>query len=91
MVLFWIVLALLGVAAAVFFWPWIPYLAAGVLVLCFTAWILISVLSPSRPDRTCPRCSEAGLVKIRRGVPGVRCERCGFRDEEMHVSYLDDW
>jgi len=89
--LFWIIIALGAIWLAVAFSGWIPYTVGGVLVVGVTAWILASVLSPSSPDRTCPQCGEKGLVKICRGEPGVRCELCGFRDENMHVAYLDDW
>ena len=66
-------------------------IAGAVLVSAAVLWILTSVLWPSAPDRRCPACRKRGLVKIRRGEPGVRCELCGFRDETMHVAYLDDW
>jgi DNA-directed RNA polymerase subunit RPC12/RpoP len=89
--LLWIILALGAVWLAVAFSTWIPYTVGGLLVVGVVGWILASVLSPSMPDRTCPGCGEKGLVKICRGKPGVRCERCSFRDENMHVAYLDDW
>ena len=91
LVIVWLLLALLATALAVTFWAWVPYIVAGGLVLAFAVWILVSVLSPAIPDRTCPGCNKDGLVKIRRGVPGVRCEFCGFVDENMHVAYLDEW
>ena len=70
---------------------WVPYLVGGMLALLFLTWIVVSSMWPSKPDRRCPRCEREGLVKIRRGEPGVRCDKCGFRDEELHVAYLDDW
>lgn len=89
--LLWLVVTGLGIALLVLLWDFVPYIVAGTLVGSFALWILVSTLWPSRPDRTCPRCKAEGLVKIRRGQPGVHCERCGFRDEQMHVAYLDDW
>lgn len=91
MPLCWLLLALLGVPLIVVSWDLVPYVVAGILVLGYAVWILVSVLSPARPDRTCPDCGREGLVKIRRGELGVRCECCDFRDEEMHVAYLDEW
>lgn len=73
------------------FWAWVPYLVGGGLALVAFAWVVVCTLWPSKPDRRCPQCGGEGLVKIERGRPGVRCELCGFQDEAMHVSYLDDW
>jgi hypothetical protein len=89
--LFWI-LIVAGVALlAAKFSDWLPQIVGGALVLIGAGWVLTSVLWPSAPDRRCPKCRRRGLVKIRRGEPGVRCELCGFRDETLHVAYLDDW
>jgi hypothetical protein len=85
------VLSLLGILAVSASWPLVPYLAVGAIAVAVVAWILVSVLSPAIPNRSCPRCKGPGLVKLRRGEPGVRCELCGFRDEDMHVAYLDEW
>lgn len=87
----WLVVVALGAAAAVAARSWLPYVVAGVVVFAGVVWVLVSVLSPAIPDRTCPACKKEGLVKLRRGEPGVRCELCGFRDDEMHVAYLDEW
>ena len=87
----WILIALGLVYALVAFSGWIPYIVGGILAGAWMLWILISAMSPSKPDRRCPRCGEEGLVKITRGAPGVRCEVCGFEDATMHVAYLDDW
>lgn len=73
------------------FSAWLPYIVGGGIAVIVLVWILVSALWPSKPDRRCPRCGGEGLVKIERGKPGVRCELCGFRDETMHVAYLDDW
>jgi len=87
----WLLLALLAVGVAITFWAWVPYIVVGGIVLISVVWILVSVLSPAVPNRSCPSCRRDGLVKIRRGEPGVRCELCGFVDENMHVAYLDEW
>jgi hypothetical protein len=89
--LVWLFLALVVLGAATLVWGWLPYLVAGLCAAVFLVWVLASVLSPAVPDRTCPACKGEGLVKIRRGELGVRCELCGFRDENMHVAYLDEW
>jgi len=89
--LLWIFTALALVWLAVAFSSWIPYVVAGLVAVGLFTWILVSALWPSRPKRTCPSCGAKCLVKIHRGKPGVRCERCGFHDETMHVAYLDDW
>jgi hypothetical protein len=89
--LLWIVIALGLVYVAVAFSSWIPYIVGGALAGAWAIWVLVSAISPSKPDRRCPRCGKEGLVKIRRGVPGARCEICGYEDEKLHVAYLDDW
>ena len=89
--LFWIVLALGAALLAAYFRDWLPYLVGGTIVSALALWVIVSTLWPSRPNRKCPKCSREGLVKIRRGRPGVRCELCDFRDEALHVAYLDDW
>ncbi len=91
MLVAWILFILLGAAIAAWASSWLPVAVAGVLVAGFFFWILISTLSPAIPCRICPQCGGEGLVKIRRGVPGVRCEKCDFIDEDLHVAYLDEW
>ena len=91
MLVAWIVFILLGAAFAAWAGSWLPVAVAGVFVAGFFFWILISTLSPAIPCRICPQCGGEGLVKIRRGVPGVRCEKCDFIDEDLHVAYLDEW
>ena len=81
----WLLAALGLTAIAALSWSWLPALLIGGIVLMLLVWLFVSILSPAVPDRTCPRCREQGLVKIRRGEPGVVCERCGFRDEDRHV------
>ena len=87
----WLVLAALLGWLAFLVRAWLPYAAVGIIGVLWIIWILVSVLSPAVPKRTCPRCGEEGLVKIRRGEPGVRCEKCDYRDEDLHVAYLDEW
>ena len=87
----WLLIAAAGLALLVVFSGWIQYMVGGLLLASGALWILISVLSPARPDRKCPKCRKEGLVKIRRGESGVRCEICGFMDGSLHVAYLDDW
>jgi len=87
----WLLVVISGAAAAVWLREWMPYVLGGACVAALGLWVLVSTLWPSAPDRKCPKCGVQGLVKIRRGAPGVRCERCGFQDETMHVAYLDDW
>ncbi len=91
MLVAWILFILLGAAIAAWAGSWLPVAVAGVFVAGFFFWILISTLSPAIPCRICPQCGGEGLVKIRRGVPGVRCEKCDFIDEDLHVAYLDEW
>ncbi len=46
------------------------------------AWILVSVLWPARPDRTCPACGESSLGRMDpETTRGVVCSACGHRDE----------
>jgi len=87
----WLLVACAGVGLVVLSWPWLPYVLLGLLVLAALVWTFVSVLSPAIPDRTCPNCGGEGLVKIRRGELGVRCQLCGFVDESMHRAYLDEW
>jgi len=89
--LVWLGVAILAIALVVAWWRWIPGIVVGLIVVVAIGWVFVSVLSPAIPNRKCPRCGGEGLVKIRRGEPGVRCELCGFRDETMHVAYLDEW
>ena len=87
----WVVLVGAGALGAYVFRSWLPPVVAGVLVLVVVAWILGSVFSPAVPDRTCPRCGEDGLVRLRKGqMLGVRCVRCDFVDTEMYRAYLDE-
>lgn len=89
--IFWLTLISALVWLVASSWSWLRWALLGAIVLSAAAWVFVSTFYPSSPDRTCPRCREAGLVKLRRGEPGVVCERCGFRDESLHVAYLDEW
>ena len=91
MLVLWVVLILLGLALTISNGMWIPSIVGGVILLGFFSWVLISTLSPAIPCRICPKCGQEGLVKLRRGVPGTRCEKCDFVDEDLHVAYLDEW
>jgi hypothetical protein len=45
-------------------------------------WMLISVLFPAKPHRTCPHCAERSLERLDAGsTQGVRCAACGWQDE----------
>ncbi len=90
-ILVWLLMVAIGVAAAFAFREWIPAIAIGTVIVAAVFWVLVSTLSPAVPNRECPKCHEQGLVKIRRGEPGVRCELCGYVDNDMHVAYLDEW
>ena len=72
MLLLWIVMIVLALAAAAWAGMWIASILGVTLLVAFLAWILISTLSPAVTCRICPSCGEEGLVKIRRGAPGVR-------------------
>ena len=87
----WLVVAGLLTYVVFVSWDWVPYIVGAGLALFTFIWVLVCALWPSKPDRRCPRCGGEGLTKIRRGEPGVQCDLCGFRDETMHVAYLDDW
>lgn len=89
--LLWLLIGIAAAALAVTFAEWLPYVVVSGCVAVWIFWILTSVLSPAVPNRECPGCGRQGLLKIRRGEPGVRCEHCAFRDETMHVAYLDEW
>jgi hypothetical protein len=87
----WLVLIAAAAILAVRLPSWAAGVAGAALLAVGLAWVLVSTLWPSKPNRTSPRCGKAGLVKIRRGEPGARCELCGFEDPALHVAYLDDW
>lgn len=87
----WLLIAAALLAVTFLLRGWLAFIVGAILAALAIGWVLCSVLWPSAPDRRCPACRQPGLVKLRRGEPGVRCELCGFIDREMHVAYLDDW
>jgi hypothetical protein len=47
-------------------------------------WILVSVLWPARPDRTCPTCGVRALRRRDgRSIRGVVCNQCGYEDADQ--------
>lgn len=56
--LVWLGVAILAVALVVAWWSVVPYLVVGLLAVSAIVWILVSVLSPAIPDRTCPSVVE---------------------------------
>jgi DNA-directed RNA polymerase subunit RPC12/RpoP len=61
-------------------------LFSGVLIaICGAAvlWLLVSILSPAKPDRKCPECGNLALERMSEdALHGLRCTRCGFEDEQ---------
>jgi hypothetical protein len=44
-------------------------------------WMLVSVLWPARPDRTCASCGRTSLRRSDpRSTKGVSCGECGYED-----------
>jgi hypothetical protein len=59
-------------------------LGLGALFALALAWILISVLFPAKPDRTCPSCGRERLRRIdERTTRGVVCGACGHADPDQ--------
>lgn len=57
-------------------------LALGVVLGLGFLWILVSVLFPARPDRTCPSCGLSNLERIDpKSTHGLCCTACGWQDE----------
>lgn len=55
--------------------------ALGVVLGLGFLWILISVLFPGKPDRTCPRCGNKALERIDpASTLGIRCRMCAWED-----------
>jgi hypothetical protein len=58
-------------------------IALGVVLGLGFLWILISVLFPGKPDRTCPRCGNRALERIDpQSTHGIRCRMCAWEDGE---------
>jgi len=52
-------------------------------------WILVSVLWPSKPDRTCPECGKPTLLRLDpRTTRGVACGSCGHEDAYQSAFLL---
>ncbi len=63
-------------------------IALGVVMGLGFLWILVSVLFPARPDRTCPRCGNRALERLDPGsVHGLRCHMCQWENADA-ASFL---
>jgi len=62
--------------------------AAGTLFALAMLWILVSVFSPARVERTCPGCGGETLDRIDRGLRGLACPACGWEDREASAFLL---
>jgi hypothetical protein len=55
------------------------------LAICFAVpvgWLLVSILWPGKPDRTCPECGAEALERSDpRTTTGLVCSACGWDDE----------
>ncbi len=57
-------------------------LALGLVMGLGFLWILVSVLFPAKPDRTCPACGQRSLERIDpKSTHGLCCISCDWRDE----------
>jgi hypothetical protein len=57
--------------------------ALGVVMGLGFLWILVSVLFPARPDRTCPRCGNKALERLDPGsTHGLHCRMCHWEDAD---------
>jgi hypothetical protein len=86
-------IVVLGLAVLIFvqFKDWLPALVGLVVIGTAVFWILGCVFTPAVADRKCPRCEQETLVRPRKDqMLGVRCENCGFEDQEMYRAYLDE-
>ncbi len=84
----WLVppVALLAIAAGILLvrtqpthlFPWI----FGAMVLGAVGWVIVSALSPAKPDRRCPQCGAESLERLRADATrGIRCATCLWVDE----------
>lgn len=86
-------LCLLAVAAGVLFVRQGPAQAfvvtISILVGTVLLWVLVSVFSAAKADKTCPRCGSEGLQQLDPDTTrGVTCAACGFADETASSFYL---
>jgi hypothetical protein len=53
------------------------------------AWVLVSALSPGKADRRCPACGREALARRSPdSAQGLRCNACGWADEEASAWLL---
>lgn len=90
--LIWLLILGGGLALALVFRDYLPWIVGGGVLLLAGLWVLGCTFSPATPDRTCPECGDAeGLVRLEKGkMLGVRCTRCGHEDENLYRAYLDE-
>jgi hypothetical protein len=86
-------LSLLAVGAGVLFVRQGPALAfvvtMSILVGAVLLWVLVSVFSASKADRSCPQCGSESLERLDADTThGVRCGACEFTDETASSFYL---
>lgn len=63
--------------------------AFGVVLGFGFLWILVSVLFPSRADRTCPACGKTALRRMDpESTSGLACSDCDWFDESASSFYL---
>lgn len=86
-------IGLLAVAAGMLFVRQGPGQAFAVTISILVGvvflWVLVSVFSAARADKTCPRCGSEGLRQLDPETTlGVTCAECGFADETASSFYL---
>lgn len=86
-------ISLLAVAAGVLFVRQGPGPAFAVTISILggvaVLWVLVSVFSAARADKTCPRCGSEGLRQLDPDTTlGVTCAACGFADEAASSFFL---
>lgn len=63
--------------------------ALGVVMGLGFLWILVSVLFPAKPDRTCPRCGNKALERLDPGsTHGLHCRMCHWEDADASSFLL---
>ncbi len=86
-------IGLLSVAAGVLFVRQGPGEAFAVTISILGGvvllWVLVSIFSAARADKTCPQCGSEGLRQLDPDTTlGVTCAACGFADEAASSFYL---